>query len=59
LDLTVVAEGVETEMQRAWLSQHGCHGMQGYLLSRPATASDIEALLALSSDQTAACVDGK
>jgi diguanylate cyclase (GGDEF)-like protein/PAS domain S-box-containing protein len=59
LDLTVVAEGVETEMQRAWLSQRGCHGMQGYLLSRPATASDIEALLALSSDQTAACLDGK
>ncbi|MBS0611119.1 MAG: EAL domain-containing protein [Proteobacteria bacterium] len=35
LGLQVVAEGVETEAQRAFLERSGCHGWQGYLLSRP------------------------
>ncbi|MEJ2480916.1 MAG: EAL domain-containing protein [Acidihalobacter sp.] len=51
LELTVVAEGVETENQRAWLARHGCHGVQGYLLSRPGAATDIEPLLALSPEK--------
>ena len=51
LDLTVVAEGVETETQREWLAQHNCHGMQGYLLSRPVSAAEIEPLLAISAER--------
>jgi len=35
LGLTVVAEGVEDEIQRAILSELGCHVAQGYLFSRP------------------------
>jgi diguanylate cyclase (GGDEF)-like protein len=35
LDLTVVAEGVETQQQIDLLSEMGCTTMQGYLLSRP------------------------
>lgn len=35
LGLTVVAEGVETEEQLAYLKQHHCQRAQGYLLSRP------------------------
>ncbi len=35
LDLQVIAEGVETEAQRALLAQHGCVAYQGYLLARP------------------------
>lgn len=35
LDATVVAEGVETEEQRKWLSDNGCHRFQGYLYSPP------------------------
>lgn len=35
LGLNVVAEGVETEAQMAFLSAHGCDAFQGYLLSRP------------------------
>ena len=30
-----VAEGVEFEEQRAYLEQHGCDEIQGYLISRP------------------------
>jgi EAL domain-containing protein (putative c-di-GMP-specific phosphodiesterase class I) len=35
LGLTVVAEGVETEAQLAYLLEAGCTQMQGYLFSRP------------------------
>ncbi|GGN97613.1 sensor domain-containing phosphodiesterase [Saccharibacillus kuerlensis] len=35
LELTVVAEGVETEEQRQQLLSLGCHHMQGYYFSRP------------------------
>ncbi|MBW8462616.1 bifunctional diguanylate cyclase/phosphodiesterase, partial [Acidovorax sp.] len=42
LRLKVVAEGVETEDQRARLAQLGCDEMQGYLLSQPLPASAFE-----------------
>jgi predicted signal transduction protein with EAL and GGDEF domain len=42
--LPVVAEGVETEGQREILKSLGCREMQGYLLGRPAPASEIQAL---------------
>ena len=35
LGMTVVAEGVEAEEQRAWLDAQGCPVMQGYLFCRP------------------------
>jgi EAL domain-containing protein (putative c-di-GMP-specific phosphodiesterase class I) len=35
LGLSVIAEGVETEPQRAMLASLGCHACQGYLYSRP------------------------
>jgi len=31
----VVAEGVETEEQKAFLSERGCEFLQGYYFSRP------------------------
>lgn len=43
LGYRVVAEGVETEAQRAWLQAQGCDVLQGYLLARPMEASDFEA----------------
>lgn len=35
LGLEVIAEGVETEQQQAFLARHDCYGYQGYLFSRP------------------------
>ena len=41
LDLRVVAEGVETETQAAFLAEAGCDCMQGYLYARPAPFADL------------------
>jgi len=45
LDLEVVAEGVETEIQKDFLSEEGCDFLQGYLLSKPLSVEEFEALL--------------
>ncbi|PYZ99671.1 hypothetical protein A6K26_008265 [Gammaproteobacteria bacterium 2W06] len=42
LDLTVVAEGVETQSQFDWLRDRRCQVAQGFLLARPMTASDLQ-----------------
>jgi len=41
LNLTVVAEGVETERQSAFLRKSECEHLQGFLFSRPLPAEDI------------------
>jgi EAL domain-containing protein (putative c-di-GMP-specific phosphodiesterase class I) len=38
LDMDIVAEGVETAGQRAYLERLGCDYLQGYLLGRPVDA---------------------
>jgi len=45
LRLNVVAEGVETEAQYAFLRHYACAQMQGYLFSRPIEARAFTALL--------------
>jgi EAL domain-containing protein (putative c-di-GMP-specific phosphodiesterase class I) len=41
LGLTVVAEGVETEAQRAWLCAAGVDRLQGYLFGAPMPLADL------------------
>jgi EAL domain-containing protein (putative c-di-GMP-specific phosphodiesterase class I) len=46
LDMTVVAEGVETAEQDAILKGYSCDEFQGFLFSRPVSAEKIGRLLA-------------
>jgi diguanylate cyclase (GGDEF)-like protein/PAS domain S-box-containing protein len=43
--LNVIAEGVETHAQLAYIKQLGCMAYQGYLFSRPVPIEQFEALL--------------
>ena len=45
LSLTVVAEGVETEEQEAFLREHACDEMQGYYFSKPSSPDGFADLL--------------
>jgi EAL domain-containing protein (putative c-di-GMP-specific phosphodiesterase class I) len=45
LGLRVVAEGVELKAQSAFLVACGCDELQGYLISRPRPAAEMEAFL--------------
>ena len=45
LGVTVVAEGVETSAQQAFLRTRACHEMQGYIFSKPVPADEFEKLL--------------
>ena len=46
LDMTLLAEGVETEEQRVLLRLAGCQEMQGYLFALPASRETLDRLLA-------------
>ena len=50
LGMSAIAEGVETEAQRRFLRQQGCHQVQGYLTGRPmppqAIATFLQSLVA-------------
>ena len=45
LGMEVIAEGVETEIQRAFLAEHGCPLCQGYLFGRPMPIEEFERLI--------------
>ena len=45
LNLEVIAEGVENEVQRKYLSALGCDGFQGYYFSKPLPARGVSNLL--------------
>jgi len=50
LDIQVIAEGVETEAQRQFLRQAGCHEFQGFLFAPALDVASFEALLAPVAD---------
>ena len=45
MQIPVLAEGVETEQQRAALHERGCRQYQGYLFGRPAPIEELESTL--------------
>jgi diguanylate cyclase (GGDEF)-like protein len=45
LDLTTIAEGVETEAQRQLLLKNGCPNYQGYLFGKPVPINQFEVML--------------
>jgi diguanylate cyclase (GGDEF)-like protein/PAS domain S-box-containing protein len=45
LDMTVTAEGVETEAQQVYLKTIGCNEIQGYLTSPPVTGATLVTML--------------
>ena len=46
LKMLVVAEGIETEVQRSFLQQEGCDLAQGFLYAKPRSAEDFRAWIA-------------
>ncbi|MBK5654771.1 MAG: EAL domain-containing protein [Rhizobium sp.] len=44
LEMSIVAEGVETEAQLGFLSEEGCDAVQGYLIGRPAPIGQLAAV---------------
>ncbi|MBZ8131689.1 bifunctional diguanylate cyclase/phosphodiesterase [Afifella sp. IM 167] len=51
LGMTTVAEGVETMEQMRLVAEAGCTDFQGYLISRPLPASEIDAICATHEDR--------
>lgn len=47
MNLTVLAEGVETKQQQQILKEYGCDAIQGYLISKPVTHDAIRKLIQL------------
>jgi diguanylate cyclase (GGDEF)-like protein/PAS domain S-box-containing protein len=45
LEMSIVAEGVETQEQLGFLSEEGCDAVQGYLIGRPAPIAQFAALV--------------
>ena len=45
LEVPILAEGVETEFQHAFLAREGCDAVQGYLVGRPRPIEDYAALV--------------
>jgi diguanylate cyclase (GGDEF)-like protein/PAS domain S-box-containing protein len=52
LEMSIVAEGVETQEQLSFLSEEGCDAVQGYFIGRPQPIGQYAALVGRSSGNT-------
>ena len=52
LQIQVLAEGVETEQQLAFLRDADCNSVQGFLFGKPMSADDVDILIASKSLQS-------
>ena len=50
LNLDLIAEGVETKVQKEFLLENDCKNIQGYYYSRPIPAEDIHTMLTKEAD---------
>ncbi|MFQ3789416.1 EAL domain-containing protein [Halomonas sp. A29] len=57
LELAVIAEGVETEIQRDVLAGLGCHLYQGYLFGRPVPIEEFRPILEIQVSETPPIAD--
>ena len=51
LELNLIAEGVETALQKEFLLTNGCKNIQGYYYSRPVDGADIHTMLTNGTEQ--------
>ncbi|MCP3130023.1 bifunctional diguanylate cyclase/phosphodiesterase [Shewanella sp. KJ2020] len=59
LNLTIVAEGIENELQLDWLKENRCQIGQGFYFSQPLPQAEFEALYIASQTASIAHIDGK
>ena len=52
LGMATIAEGVETDEQARAIARSGCEDIQGYLISRPVPADDVESVIARYGAET-------
>ena len=53
----VIAEGIETDEQLAFLNEHACHESQGYLLCKPLSVAELENLFFTRETQPAGLIE--
>jgi EAL domain-containing protein (putative c-di-GMP-specific phosphodiesterase class I) len=51
-NIDIIAEGVETEEQRAFLELHKCSTIQGYLFGEPMPIEEFELLVKVYSNKS-------